>query len=53
MEEVVCYRCGRKMRLIQRLGIFFCDNDGYILSSRDAALNGLVKPDSPARTSGH
>ncbi len=30
------------MRWIPRLEIFFCDNDGYILGSRDAIPNGLV-----------
>ncbi|HYY90553.1 MAG TPA: hypothetical protein VE955_01040 [Candidatus Dormibacteraeota bacterium] len=50
MEEVVCYRCGRKMRLIQRLGIFFCDNDGYVMSFKDATTNGLVRTENvPSR----
>jgi hypothetical protein len=31
------------MRLIPRMKILFCDNDGYILSSRDAIANGLVE----------
>ncbi|HYU87181.1 MAG TPA: hypothetical protein VEL52_00565 [Candidatus Bathyarchaeia archaeon] len=31
------------MRWIPRLKIYFCDNDGYILSPHEAELNGLVK----------
>ena len=43
MDYVVCPRCGRKMREIRRLGILFCDNDGYILNLEDAQGNGLVR----------
>ena len=30
--------------------IYFCDNDGYILSSHEAELNGLVESETPATT---
>ena len=45
MDEVRCYRCGRKMRPIKRLGVYFCDNDGYLMSFKDALTNGLVVPE--------
>ncbi len=33
--------------------IFFCDNDGYILSSRDATVNGLVETEGTVKTEAH
>jgi hypothetical protein len=48
MDEVRCPRCGRKMRWIQRLKIYFCDDDGFILSPHEAELNGLVESETPA-----
>ena len=47
MDEVRCPRCGRRMRWISRLKIYFCDNDGYILSPHEAVLNGLVEYERP------
>ena len=47
MDEVKCPRDGRKMRWIPRLKIYFCDNDGYILSSHEAAANGFVENATP------
>jgi len=41
------------MRLIRRLGIYFCDNDGYIMSLREAAANKLVKEELPPALQGH
>jgi hypothetical protein len=36
------------MRWIPRLKIYFCDNDGYILSAREAAVNDLVENEAHA-----
>ncbi|HVH16329.1 MAG TPA: hypothetical protein VNA15_11520 [Candidatus Angelobacter sp.] len=47
MDEVKCPRDGRKMRWIPRLKIYFCDNDGYIVSAHEAAANGLVENETP------
>ena len=41
------------MRWIPRLKIFFCDNDGYILNSRDATVNGLVETEAIAKVETH
>ncbi len=48
MDEVKCPRCSRKMRWIPRLKIYFCDNDGYILSAHEAVLNDLVESETPS-----
>jgi len=53
MGIVRCYRCGREMRRIPRLGIFFCDTDGYILSLTDAVRNGLVESEPDTTTQKH
>ena len=53
MDIVRCYRCGREMRRIPRLGIFFCDTDGYILSFTDAVRNGLVESETDATIQSH
>jgi hypothetical protein len=47
MVKVKCPRCGREMRWIPRVKIYFCDNDGYILSPHEAELNGLVENETP------
>lgn len=47
MDAVKCPRDGRTMRWIPRLKIYFCDNDGYILSPHEAELNGLVEAELP------
>ncbi|HVH14740.1 MAG TPA: hypothetical protein VNA15_03360 [Candidatus Angelobacter sp.] len=47
MDEVKCPRDGRTMRWIPRLKIYFCDNDGYILSAHEATANGLVENATP------
>ncbi len=41
------------MRWIPRMKIFFCDNDGYILSSRDATVNGLVETEGIVKAEAH
>ena len=41
------------MRRIARLGIFFCDHDGYIISFKDAVTNGLLHSETAAITTGH
>jgi hypothetical protein len=48
MDKVKCPRCGREMRWIPRLKMYFCDNDGYMLSPHEAELNGLVESETPA-----
>ncbi len=53
MDIVRCYRCGREMRRITRLGIFFCDTDGYILSFTDAVRNGLVESETHTTAQEH
>jgi len=53
MVIVRCYRCGREMRKILRLGIFFCDADGYMLSFTDAVRNGLVESETDTTTQKH
>jgi hypothetical protein len=50
MDKVKCPRGDREMRWISRLKIYFCDNDGYILSSHEAELNGLVERELPSTT---
>jgi hypothetical protein len=47
MDEVKCPRDRRTMRWIPRLRMYFCDNDGYILSAHEAAANGLVENTTP------
>jgi hypothetical protein len=47
LVKVKCPRCGREMRWIPRLKIYFCDDDGYILSPHEAELNGLVENETP------
>ena len=45
MGDVVCPRCGSKMRWIRRVNTFICDNDGYLLGKDDPfVLNGEVIP---------
>ena len=54
MDKVKCPRDGSEMRWISRLKIYFCDNDGYILSPHEAALNGLVETEtSPISEASH
>ena len=53
MVIVRCYRCGREMRKILRLGIFFCDTDGYILSFADAVRNELVDSETDTTIQKH
>gem|GEM_PF-4336670 len=50
MDRVKCPRCNREMRWISRLKIYFCDNDGYILSPHEAELNDLVESEMPPST---
>lgn len=49
----MCYRDGAKMRRIPRLGIYFCDNDGYIMSLKEAEMNGLVRSEPVAAQQSH
>ena len=41
------------MRWIPRMKIFFCNNDGYILNSRDAIVNELVETEGIAKAETH
>ncbi len=44
MATVKCPRCATTMRWLKRRNIYFCDNDGYILTPNDPYLKtGEVK----------
>jgi len=45
MGDVICPRCGTKMRWIRRVNTYFCDKDGYLLGKDDPFVQkGEVVP---------